>query len=143
MKPVVIEHVASRKPLKIFLFEDETGFHPRSQMLTALAGHTITLAKNKTEGLKLYSPPYDLLLLDFDVHGNYGHKEMPECGYQFLKALFKLKYAHRNPRVILHSQNTQGRKDMRGLLEEHGLERIEDHPFSDAFVQFLRKEFSL
>ncbi len=121
--------------MKAFLLEDEIHFAPRNLILEALLGHNLTIAKSVGEAKRLYSPSYDLLLLDHDMEGHFELSSHPNTGFQFVKWLV---YNHNYPKapVILNSQNPTGRGNMRGLLLRHKWE-VEEHPFSMGYVNLL------
>ena len=133
--------------MRIFILEDEIQGYRRS-ILSALSGHALTVADSIPAAIGLYTAkhPFDLLLLDHDMHGFYEPAGAPDTGSEFVRFLggrwkwwcplsfsrlsceecgyrtnargedAGLSHAER-PRVILHSQNEAGRAYMRRLLE--------------------------
>lgn len=131
--------------LRIFILEDEIDRLPRSEILPALEGHTVTVAKSFPEAKEKYQGPYDLLLLDHDMEGFYEmNKDYPNTGYQFVKWLTDdlpptedWIGGEAKPHIIIHSHNPQGRRLMRLLLEEYGF-NVEEYPFSGRYVEQLK-----
>ncbi len=122
-------------PLRIFILDDEVGSAPRNAMLKALARHELTVVKNRVDAQNIYKPGFDLLLLDHDMRGFFDSSDHPSTAYHFVK--FMVLLAHKvKPRIILHSQNPDGRTNMKKLLKEYGFQS-EEYPFSPGYVRFL------
>ena len=136
----------SNKRLNVFILEDEIDRYPRIQLKQVLEGkHELTIARSCDDAAEKYPTgmPYDLLLLDHDMEGDYEYRpEYPNTGYQFLKWL---TFNHcpelggTYPQVILHSHNPVGRKRMRDLLEQHGFD-VSESPFGPAYVKQLKEQ---
>jgi len=135
--------------MKIFILEDEIDIYPRVQIREVLKNHTLTIAKSCVEGQRKYVGPYDLLLLDHDMEGNYEYRpDYPNTGYQFVKWLCSQEataYALNEhnltpkPQVMLHSHNPVGRKNMRDLLEAYGFS-VDEHRFGPDYVKLLKEQ---
>jgi CheY-like chemotaxis protein len=124
--------------MRIFILEDEIGHYPRNQILSALAKHELTVATSCPDAKKKYDGPYDLLLLDHDMEGNYEYRpDYPNTGHQFVKWLVEQDPVPK-PEVVLHSQNPVGRTNMRQLLEEHGFS-VTEFPFGPEYVKGLKR----
>lgn len=129
--------------MRIFIFDDEIHGY-RSGILTALAGHDLTIATTLDEALACFagtsSPAFDVWLLDHDLHGFYESPSHPDTGSGWLRIL-----AERNlfdglgmPRVILHSHNEPGRDSMQAILEDNtDWTDITQFRFSPAYVKAL------
>lgn len=130
--------------MKIFILEDEVDFYPRIQLRQVLEKkHELTIARSCDDAIEKFSGPYDLLLLDHDMEGNYEYRpEYPNTGYQFLKWLVENMETFFDgidlPHVILHSHNPVGRKRMKGLLEGQGFV-VAEHRFGPDYVKHLRE----
>jgi len=131
--------------MDIFILEDEINRYPREQLKQILEKkHNLTIAMSYDEGVERYKGPYDLLLLDHDMEGNYEYRpEFPNTGYQFVKWLvngFKnCDGLCKRPQVILHSHNQTGRERMRHLLEDHGFS-VDECRFGPAYVKQLKEQ---
>lgn len=126
----------SEKKLKVFVLEDEIGHYPRNQIISALKAHDLTVATSFPDSKKKFEGPYDLLLLDHDMEGQFEDSNHPNTGYQFVKWLVD-KEPVPKPEVVLHSQNPVGRKNMRLLLEEHGFS-VSEFAFGPKYVEALK-----
>lgn len=132
--------------MKIFILDDEVGQLPRSAITKVLAHHTLTVATSCKDARKKYKPPYDLLLLDHDMRGFFEEPGYHNTGYKFVVWLTaKLPSWDRTspkPKVILHSQNPEGRREMAIVLKAHGYE-VTEFPFSPAYINYLRSTYGL
>lgn len=129
--------------MNIFILEDEIDKYPRNQLKTTLVAHDLTIAKSCDEAVDLYAmnAPYDLLLLDHDMEGNYEYRpDYPNTGYQFVKWLVGVVGPDdKRPQVIIHSFNTVGARNMRLLLEDHGFD-VTECPFGLAYIRQLKEQ---
>lgn len=133
--------------MKIFILEDEIDHYPRIQLRQILEPkHDLTIARSCDDAIEKFPDgwPYDLLLLDHDMEGDYEYRpEYPNTGYQFVKWLTdgagNLADADKLPQVILHSHNPVGRKRMRELLEEHGFS-VDECSFGPAYVKQIKEQ---
>lgn len=124
--------------MRIFILEDEIDQYPREQLKMLAVKHNLTVAKSCNEAIQKYKGPYDLLLLDHDMEGNYEYREdFPNTGYQFVKWLVENETDR--PQVILHSQNSVGRKNMLHLLHDHGFS-VDECQFGPAYVKQLKAQ---
>jgi CheY-like chemotaxis protein len=128
--------------MRVFVLEDEIyGF--RRPLLYALVGATsTTVATSREEAEASWQGfnAYDLVLLDHDMRGVFDSSEHPNTGHQFLSWALSREYPDgpevdgvrglpaRIPKVILHSQNDVGRRNMRNLLLAYGIVP-EEFPF--------------
>lgn len=130
--------------MQVFVLDDEVGVLPRSGIVKALSSHTLTLATSCEDAKVKYKPPYDLLLLDHDMEGQFEDSSYHNTGYQFVVWLTsKLPSWDRTtpkPQVILHSQNPDGRREMAIILKAHGF-RVTEFPFSPNYITMLRKVY--
>lgn len=122
--------------MRIFILEDEIYKFPRKDILKALEGHRLTVALSVDEGKKVFNPPYDLLLLDHDMRGFYEESDAAHgnTGWWFAQWL-----AGRDMppmKIILHSQNGVGRRNMKELLERRGFD-VEEFEFCREYVRTL------
>lgn len=164
-----------RPKLRVFILEDEIDGY-RHPIVEALNGHDLTIAKSKDEGIAKYKGPYDLMLLDHDMNGQFCNNKHPNTGLQFIKWLVELdpqcarvreriwcdecdypkseaQYIYEGaqngvlhtpkPKVILHSQNPDGRLNMGSLLIQHGFKDVAAFPYSISYPKYLKKEFGL
>lgn len=133
--------------MKIFILEDEIDFYPRIQIREVLERkHDLTIARSCDDAIEKFNHPYDLLLLDHDMEGNYEYRtDYPNTGYQFLKWLMAHWKAYGDlnnwvkPQVILHSHNPVGKENMRALLAEHGFS-VTVACFGQAYVKQLKEQ---
>lgn len=133
--------------MDIFILEDEIDFYPRIQLRQILeVKHNITIARSCDDAIEKFTGPYDLLLLDHDMEGNYEYRpEYPNTGFQFVKWLVDqivVQYCRLQipfPQVILHSHNPVGRKRMRELLEEHGFS-VDECRFGPDYVKQVKEQ---
>lgn len=134
------------KSLKVFVLEDEIDRYPRNQILAALVGHTVTVARNVPEAKRVYKGGYDLLLLDHDMEGFFEDPEANHgnTGTAFVRWLVQRWRDQTSPLdedelpdVILHSQNPSGRKEMSLTLRDAGAD-VQQVPFSPDYVKALR-----
>lgn len=129
--------------MRCFILEDEIHRYPRNAILEVLNGNELTVTVNSFDARKFYKPgQYDYLLLDHDMRGYYDDSEYEDTGYQFCKALVNLELGIvvPKPRVILHSQNEDGRRKMGALLVQHKFS-VAEFPFGSAYVAFLKSSF--
>jgi len=129
--------------MRIFILEDEIHKYPRNTILEVLNGHELTITTNSFDARKFYKPSqYDLLLLDHDMRGYYDDSEYENTGYQFVKALvnIELGIVIPKPKVILHSQNEDGRRKMGSLLAQHKFS-VAEFPFGSSYVAYLKSAF--
>jgi CheY-like chemotaxis protein len=130
------------KALNIFILEDEIDSYPRNQLKDVLKGHNLTIAKSFPEAKKKFHGPYDLLLLDHDMEGFYElNPSHPNTGHQFVKWMV-LQEPVPKPPVILHSQNHIGRKNMSGVLHDHGF-TFQEVPFGPPYIKALKEQYGL
>ena len=131
--------------LRIFLLEDEADRYPRKQIVDILeVKHNLTIAQSCAEGMEKFTGPYDLLLLDHDMEGDYEYREeYPNTGYQFVKHLAENMEEFFDglglPQVILHSHNPVGRKRMRDLLEGQGFS-VDECRFGPDYVKQIKEQ---
>ena len=122
--------------MRIFICEDEINFRPRNAILKALEGHDLTVATTKDEAIAIYKGGYDLLLLDHDMRGLFDLSSHPSTAYHFVTWLVAQPFK-KKPRVILHSQNPEGRNNMRRELIKGGFRCVSEFPFSPSYVDYL------
>lgn len=111
------------KLLKVFILDDEC--HPaayRWPIAAILSRHKPVIALNPKQGVELYTFDFDILLLDHDMEGFYGYDfEYENTGSWFARWLRDNVDKHSKlPEVILHSHNSDGRKNMRSILQPAG-----------------------
>lgn len=129
-----------RKRLRIMILEDEIDRYPRNQIKIVLEKHELTIAKSCDEGIEKFVGPYDLLLLDHDMEGDYEYRpEFPNTGYQFVKWLVGVRSVLPLPQVILHSHNPVGRARMRDLLHEHDFS-VDECYFGPDYIKQLKEQ---
>lgn len=135
--------------MNIFILDDEINVYPRKQLTSVLARHMLTVATSYDDAIKRFKGPYDLLLLDHDMEGQYEYRQnYPNTGYQFVRWLVRqtsryvqIRVPTPIPRVILHSHNSIGRRRMRDLLEYHGWPDVTEDSFSPVYLQHLQEQF--
>ena len=131
--------------MKIFVLDDElvtSGYEKRDQLPKVLAGHDLTLALTLEEAKEKFKPPYDLMLLDHDLNGQFNPVGSPNTGLQFVMWMVNVKQPAPLPQIILHSVSARGRAAMAQILEEYGYHYLE-YPFSSKYIDFLKASFSL
>lgn len=123
--------------MKIFILEDEIRGH-RQPILTILDKHDLTVATDIEMGKRLYAEngPFDLVILDHDMHGYYQHYTEPDTGYAF--CLWMTDQQQKIPRVLLHSQNNTARVQMAELLKSCGI-KVEEHYYGPNYLNYLRE----
>jgi hypothetical protein len=72
------------------------------------------------------------------MEGYIERSEHPNTGYQFVK-WFVEQHKGPKPRILLHSQNSVGRKNMRLLLEERNFV-VQEVPFGPTYVKALKEQ---
>lgn len=121
---------------KFFLLEDDpnrvAGFE------AALDGHELHHAIDVDAAIAVFSPPYDLLLLDHDLGGEvFVSSDHSNTGAAFARYL-----AEHHPAdlcdVIVHSWNPDGAKTIAGTLSDAGWIGVVQMPFSGALLRTLR-----
>lgn len=128
--------------LKVFVLDDEIHLNPRNAILGALKSHSLTVAVSRKDAQAKFAGPYDLILLDHDMRGFYESSDVEHSGFQFLKWLLgKDANALAGAKVIVHSQNSVGRANMRKLMLEHGVEAQEFH-FGQTYVDHLKETYA-
>lgn len=127
--------------MRVFVLDDEIYLH-RRPILAALVGHSLTIATDIFMAQRVYDGPYDLILLDHDMHGIYQSPDDEDTGAQFVKWLVKHEEGATGPKptIILHSQNTEGRRAMNSILALGGLFASE-FPFGNLYVKCLRDTY--
>jgi hypothetical protein len=86
------EHLdGGKESMRIFILEDEIQGY-RSGILSALSGHDLTVATSIPSAVSLYAAkyPFDLLLLDHDMHGFYEPAGSKGTGSEFVSWLGRL-----------------------------------------------------
>lgn len=128
--------------MKIFILEDDPPYFQRyegfSKAFNEYKGHEVTIAKTFKEGMDKFQPPYDLVLLDFDITGKDQHSYIgdPDTGYTFVQQKGNLMSAYPNMRVIVHSWNNEGAAGMTALLKEHGAS-VSWEPYGPRLLSML------
>lgn len=124
--------------MRIFILEDEIYKAPRNAILDALVNHEVTVATSCQHAKEQWGTgQYDLLLLDHDMRGFYDSPDFPNTGTQFVKWLVKqIQPGYKKPRVILHSQNREGRAAMGKVLREAGFKCVQ-WAFDSYYVKML------
>ena len=131
--------------MKIYCLDDELisgGYEHRDQLPKVLAGHDLTLALTLEEAKEKFKPPYDLMLLDHDLNGQFNPVGSPNTGLTFIQWMVNIKQPAPLPQVILHSVSARGRAAMAQTLEEYGYHYLE-YPFSSKYIEFLKASFGL
>lgn len=129
--------------MKVFVLEDEIDSPPRMQILEILSPrHEVHVARSFKAAKRAFRPPYDLMLLDHDMEGFFEDSNHPNTGYQFVKWMVSKQVLNPRPVIILHSQNSVGRRNMKDLLTQYDLECAE-FPFSSKFVQTLKDAYGV
>lgn len=127
--------------MNVFILDDEIDRYPRNQIVEVLKKHNLIVAQSCDEAMEKFTGPYDLLLLDHDMEGDYEYRpEYPNTGYQFVKWLTEGDWwEEKKPQVILHSHNPVGKERMRALLEEHEFP-VDVTYFGPAYVRQLKEQ---
>jgi hypothetical protein len=124
--------------MKCFILDDEIDKEPRIGIVKALKDrHTITITRDRYEAEKVYKPEHDLLLLDHDMRGFYDLSSHPTTAFHFVKWLVTVPHK-KKPRVILHSQNGNGRQNQLKVLHEAGF-KVDEFAFCSAYVKHLEE----
>lgn len=129
--------------MRIFILEDEINQWPRQQILEVLKGHELTIATSCDEGKSLYKKGhYDLLLLDHDMRGFFDSSDFHNTGFQFVTWLIRQgETVREKAKVILHSQNPTGRRNMFISLEEAGY-TVAEYAFSQSYLKWLAEKIN-
>lgn len=129
-------------PLNVFIIEDELHKHPRIKILEALKAirAKVTVARSSDEAKAKFSPPYDVVLLDHDMRGIYESSDVPHSGFQFLKwsllqGMWVGDWAPK-AKVVIHSQNHTGARNMQAELSKHGI-KAHANPFWSGYPAWL------
>lgn len=133
--------------MKIFILEDDPG--RVSQFIENSGNADVDVANTVELGMKIWNPPYDLVLLDHDLGGEQPVKSTykrtaterdymsDNTGYDFVKWLVK----HGNPKtdyIVVHSYNPDGAGNMLALLFKHQFKAMRE-PFGPRLLEFVRK----
>lgn len=132
--------------MKIFILEDDPpeahfyrlrGFN---EAFNGYVGHELTLAKNFEQGLEKFKPPYDLMLLDFDITEKDQHcyLDHPKTGYTFVQRIANQLSRYPNTHVIVHSWNRDGGNAMVSVLQEHGIHQAEVRLYGKTLLDYLK-----
>lgn len=123
--------------MRCFILDDEIGVEPRKGIIRALEPrHELTVVKSCKDAKAIYKPGYDLLLLDHDMRGYFDPSDHPSTAYHFVK-LMVLLFHPKKPRIILHSQNPDGRRNMLKVFHDHGFQNVDEWAFAPSYVKFL------
>ena len=123
--------------MNIFILEDEIYRAPRNAILRVLDHkHKLTVAVSCKDAKSRYKGEYDLLLLDHDMRGFFEPSTYHNTGFQFALWLIEMGVKFPRPKVILHSQNWEGRANMAKVLLRAGFPTSE-FPFSSEYVKML------
>jgi CheY-like chemotaxis protein len=129
--------------MRVFVLEDEIYGYRRPLLYALVGASSTTVATSREEAEASWQgfTAYDLVLLDHDMRGVFDSSEYPNTGHQFLSWALYREYPDgpealwvdgrglpATPKVILHSQNDVGRRNMRNLLLAYGIVP-EEFPF--------------
>jgi len=121
--------------MKVFILEDNDERIKQFEDLLTPAGYYLTIAKSVAEAIQKYSPPYDILYLDHDLGGEVMvDSEKPNTGYQFAKWLVANDVDLIRRRIVLHSMNPAGVRNMKSQLP---LSSVSEIPFSTLMKQMM------
>lgn len=123
--------------MRIFIIEDD---HLRLNYLINqldFATDSIHVGHSVEEALKMWQPPYDLVLFDHDLGGRtYVGSEDKNTGAEFARLL-----VHNKPGLydlaqhfIVHSYNPDGAKNIVAILAQAGIQ-ADYIPFGPALVK--------
>lgn len=133
--------------MRIFILEDD----PQRMLLfrEAFVQHDVTHAASVEEAKRLWTPVYDVVLLDHDLadvhYEAYSNGQVPVegTGMEFVKWLCEqitdLPTVYLNQRTIyiVHSWNTVGGPNMHRALREAGLRAGRD-PFGPKMIGYIK-----
>lgn len=120
--------------MRFLILEDEIDFYPRKAMKEILKHHDLTIAKNVDEAKRLFTPPYDVMLLDHDMRGFHDNSDYHNTGFQF--CVWLVSQNHPKVPVHIHSQNSVGKRNMSVLLMKNGW-NVKEHYFGSEYKEFL------
>jgi len=128
--------------MKIFLLEDDgtrTGLIREALLPSGITLHHTPTVEGPGGAIDIFSPPYDLMLLDHDLGGaQYVSQNDPETGTNFVKWLIEMHPGGSAAAdTIVHSYNTGAAQWMVDTLNENGYQAIY-RPFGLRLLNFLR-----
>jgi hypothetical protein len=125
--------------MKIFILEDDE--NRISLFLTAAKEHDVTLCTSCERAIKMWNPPYDLVLLDHDLapeHYQALDGDHESTGLTFCKWLVENKPEDSdNLAFIVHSWNPYGGKRMVQVLHEARL-RVIRYEFGPGVLDYIK-----
>lgn len=98
--------------MKIFILEDDPYRH--KGFIEACVGTDLTIASSYEQAIKLWNPPYNLVLLDHDLGGHQFVQSdgIERTGYHFVEWLITGHVLDLNTPVVVHSYNPEGAAKM-------------------------------
>ena len=123
--------------MRTFILEDS---HSRIVLFyEALGSDGLTVAKTVLKAKSRWDPPYDLVLLDYDLADeDYERPEKEDgTGTEFARWLVAAHDPSTARKVIIHSYNHAGRQRMYSTLAEAGW-NVEQLPFGLTLLDRLR-----
>lgn len=127
--------------MRVFILEDDfernLSFGQALRVLKG-SGHDVTIKTNVKEAIRVFQPPYDLILLDHDL----GGEQMVDSrnintGAEFCRWLV-LTHPDLDSRIIVHSYNPDGAKYMMETLRELGGVNAIRTPFGSSLLAYLK-----
>ena len=117
----------------MFILEDDSLRIEKFKQATS--SHEVTIATSVEEGKALWSPPYDVVLLDHDLGSEtFVPSEDPNTGFIFAKFI---KDSLTNEEIVIHSFNPDGARNIFAMLVGTG-KSIELFPFGDWLLSSLK-----
>lgn len=103
----------------------------------ALRGHEVMHAWSVEEGMALFAPPYDVILLDHDLgDAAYASFNRKNTGAEFARYVARTHTADPSTRVVVHSWNPVGALVMLWALQGAGW-TVNRTPFSAELLLSL------
>ena len=114
--------------MRVFILEDSINRNALFREIFAPAEHVdLTIAECAEDAIRLWKPPYDLIMLDHDLEDAHyrafekGEDTYPggQTGYDFVKWMITDTESPQGV-VIIHSFNPVGAEKMEGVLKKAG-----------------------
>lgn len=125
--------------MRVFLLEDDPNRVQAFKYVLSLGGHELQHAIDVGGAKLLWTPPYDLILLDHDLGGEtFVPSEAPNTGYEFVSWVadsLAVDVKTHPVAIVIHSWNSDGARNMKALLASKGIENVNLLPFSDILLK--------
>lgn len=124
--------------MRIFILEDDSTRIMKFADALLHAGHHVDVASSVEKAKEMWSPPYDLVLLDHDLREeHYAGNGDGQTGHHFAKWLPDEEQPP-STAVIVHSLNPDGAWNILHTLEDKGYQ-VQRAPFGTILLQWLSR----